>query len=436
MWREVVAALPASSSEPDAPHLDPGDSVPNEQPGSAPSKTLSDPATKPVDSPNRCDNSVLAHDNNGWGALDNAATARDPIGDLTGAAWAFRTAGSELYLPQLTVSPGQHWTFAARSQVLHASGTLQIAAQWYNSGGQFLGSEFGPVVRLAKTTDGAGAWTALTNVFTVPFGATNAHVLQIGTFGSTGDTGLRSSQCDFRLSSATPSVQAAVRYGWGEPIAGQSDEYNAGSVDLSKWGLFGASVGQRNGCAPGYRGHGQRCGAQTTQSGGYLHVTGTADGRTGGLYSRLPALRYARIEVRQRSVQLADNGGADYRTVPLLWPENDADYQRAEIDFAERELNSSEVHLYAHRGDGQAQCKTAIDPSAFHTYAIDWLPTTISWYVDGSLVCTVAARIAIFDRSNGGAQMDMFDPTGTLMRPARQDVDWVRTYRNGATELR
>jgi glycosyl hydrolase family 16 len=394
-------------------------------------------APRPVTTgPNRCDNNLLAQNINGWGALDDAAAGRDPIGDLTGAAWAFRTAGSQFYMPKVDVVAGQRWVFAARSQVLNTSGTAQIAVQWYNSADKMVGAEYGPVVKLADTTEGSGRWATLTNIFTVPYGTSSAHVLQAGAFGTTSDTGFRSSLCDYRLSTVTPSGEAAVRYGWGSPVAGQSDEYTGDQVDLSKWGLFGAPAGQRSGCAPGYNGNGRRCGSQTTQSGGYLHVSGTADGRTGGMYSQMPSFRYGRIEVRQRSVALADNGGATYRTVPLLWPENGDDYEKAEIDFAERELNTTQVHLFAHHGDGQAHCRTAIDPAGFHTFAVDWRPGTISWYVDGAMICTVAARITSYDSSNGGAQMDMFSKTGTLMRPARQDIDWIRMYRNKYTSIR
>ena len=434
--RRVVSALPSASATPVVSRTSHPPAVSSLGPAATVAVKPSAAATPATTGPNQCDNNLLQQNINGWGSLDDSAASRDPIGDLAGAAWAFRTAGSQFYMPKVDVRPGQRWVFAARSQVLSTSGTAQIAVQWYNAAGTMVGGEYGPVVKLADTTEGSGKWAALSNIFSVPYGAVSGHVLQAGTFGAPANTGFRSTLCDYRLSTRTPSVDAAVRYGWGSPVASQSDEYNGNQVNLSKWGLFGAPAGQRSGCAPGYQGNGQRCGSQTTQSGGYLHVTGTADGRTGGMYSQMPSFRYGRIEVRQRSVALADNGGETYRTVPLLWPENGADYGKAEIDFAERELDTSQVHLFAHHGDGQEHCRQAIDPAAFHTFAVDWRPGTISWYVDGALVCTVAAKITSYDSSNGGAQMDMFSKTGTLMRPARQDVDWIRMYRNSFTSIR
>ncbi|MGX6605265.1 family 16 glycosylhydrolase [Micromonosporaceae bacterium Da 78-11] len=444
--KRVVSALPEQSGQPSV--ADGSGSAPATAVGPAATATSAKPGAKPSASagptvaagpattgPNVCDNNLLSQNINGWGALDDAAVDRDPIGDLTGAAWAFRSAGTRFYMPRLDVQAGQRWVFAARSQVLNTSGTAQIAAEWYNSSDQFVGAEYGPVVTLAKAAENSGKWANLVNVFTVPFGATSAHVMQVGAFSSSSNTGYRSSLCDYRLSASTPSVEAGSRWDWGTPVASQSDEYNSKAINLSKWGMFGVPAGQRSGCAPGYNGNGQRCGTQTTQSGGYLTINGTADGKTGGLYSQMTAFRYGRVEIRQRSMEIGDNGGATYRTVPLLWPENGDDYENAEIDFAERELSGNQVHLFVHHG-GQSHCRTNIDPSKFHTFAVDWRPSTISWYVDGALICTVDAKVTSYSSSNGGAQMDMFSKTGTLMQPARQDVDWIRMYKNKYTTFR
>lgn len=228
--------------------------------------------------------------------------------------------------------------------------------------------------------------------------------------------------------------EAAVRYGWGTPVASQSDEYDGPAVDLTKWGLFGVGPGESAGCSPGFHGHGQRCAAQTTQSGGRLVVTGTADGRTGGLWGRMAAFRYGRVEVRERAVPLADNGGRAYHAVALIWPHDEQDWADAEIDFAERDVGAPSVSLYVHHDGTQSSCQVRVDSTRFHNYAIDWQPRSITWFVDGVRVCAVPAAIDNFSRSNGGAQMDMFPKNGTLMRPARQEIDWIRVYATPTTQ--
>jgi glycosyl hydrolase family 16 len=234
----------------------------------------------------------------------------------------------------------------------------------------------------------------------------------------------------------SPSDQAAARLHWGEPVPSRSDEYDGTAVDLTKWGLFGAKAGEPAGCSPGYHGHGRRCAGQTTVGGGLLSVTGTAGGVTGGLYSVGRPFRYGRVEVRERAVPLGGAGGRAYHAVPLLWPEHEEDYENAEIDFAERDVGAPAVQLFVHHSGAATSCELAVDSAQFHNYAVDWQPRSVRWYVDGELICTVAAEIGSFSVSNGGAQLDMFPPDGTPMRPAREDVDWIRMYAGPATELR
>jgi hypothetical protein len=382
---------------------------------------------------NACSNPVLANNLNGWGSLDGSWVTRDPVGDLAGASWAFDTGGREFYMPQVTVTPGQTWTFSAFDSVVYGSGTARIVVEWYNSTGQYLSENAGPVTTLPGSTPSTGTWTPVSATVTAPVNARSAHVLQVGNFGSFTGTNFKATRCDYQLGSAPPSDQAAVRHGWGSPVPAQSDEYNGTAVDLTKWGLFGASPNQTVGCSPGYNGHGQRCASQTTVSGGYLSVVGTADGKTGGLYSRMQAFKYGRIEVRERALPTANNGGQAWHAVPLMWPEDDANWQSAEIDFAERDVASPTVSLFVHHNNGQTQCQKTVDSTQFHNYAIDWQPASVTWYVDGEQICTVNASINYFSSSNGGAQMDMFPQTGVLMRPARQDVDWIRMYATPST---
>jgi hypothetical protein len=372
-------------------------------------------AAQPAAAANACSNPVLATNLNGWGSLDGSWVTRDPVGDLPGVSWAFDTGGREFYMPQVAVTAGQTWTFSAHDRVVYGSGTARIVAEWYNASGQYLSEQQGPLVNLPASTGSGGTWTPVSGTFTAPAGATSAHVLQIGDFGSATGTNFKATKCDYQLSTASSDV-AAVRYGWGAPVASQSDEYNGTAVDLTKWGLFGASPGQTTGCSPGYNGHGQRCASQTTVGGGYLSVRGTADGKTGGLYGLTRPFRYGRVEVRERAVPLTNNGGRAYHAVPLLWPEIEAHWTDAEIDFG--------------------SCSVTVDSTQFHNYAVDWQPNSVTWYVDAVKVCTVNASIDDFNRTNGGAQMDMFPPTGTLMRPARQDVDWIRMYPNAYTQYR
>ncbi|MFD8492727.1 glycoside hydrolase family 16 protein [Amycolatopsis sp. NPDC059657] len=397
-----------------------------------------------ADPANACSNPVLAENMAGWGHLDGGATSRRA--EISGhpvAKWAFSPRGLRFFMPELRVAPGQTWTVSADDKLVSGSptnGSARMVVEWYNAANRYIGESPGPVVTVPLTKHGDWTWTRIAATVTVPPNAKSAHVLQVLNFGQANVIPVYATACDYRLggTSTTPTTppssdQAAVRYHWGTPNPAESDEFNGTSVDLAKWGLFGASPGDATGCSPGFDGHGRRCGSQTTEGGGRLSVTGTADGVTGGLYSNHGGFKYGRVEVRERALPLADNGGAPYHAVPLLFPVS-ADYSQAEIDFAERDVADPAVELFVHHDGTQDQCSLTIDSTEFHNYAIDWAPHSVTWYVDGERICTVNASIDYFDTSNGGAQMDMFPETGTLMRPAREDVDWIRMYPTADTQ--
>jgi hypothetical protein len=379
---------------------------------------------------NECRNPVLASDLSGWGRLDAGQVSRTAVTDLPGADWAFATTGDAFYMPELSVSPWQTWTFSAMDRVLGGTGTVKIGVDWYGADGRYLGRRSGPSVVLPASTDPIGIWTGVSATFTVPSGATRVHVVQVGAVAAAGsDTQVLSTMCDYERGYV--SQVASIRYAWGTADPIQSDEYNGSAVDLSKWGLFGAGIGEITGCSPGLSGNGLRCASQTTEGGGYLSVTGTADGVTGGLWSRQRAFRYGRVEVRERAVPLSSSG-QPYIAVPLLWPAND-DYTHGEIDFAERAVGDPTVKLFVHHDGTQTSCSFATDSTQFHNYAIDWEPTSVTWYVDGVQVCVVNASIISFANTNGGAQLDM-DVSSGPMQPARQDIDWIHMFPVSATE--
>jgi hypothetical protein len=389
---------------------------------------------------NACANPLLADDLQGWGPLDDAAVTRVTAVGHPLAHWAFDTKGTGFYLPQLDVNPGEQWTIAADDQLVARSGTARMAMDFYDASGGYLGQQNGAEVAMPA----GGAWTHVAAGFTVPAHATTAHPLQ---FADTSGTDVRATACDYEQgsvattppttpTSTTPpnsSDKASDRYGWGPVNPAESDEYDESSLDTAKWGKFGTTPSDPEGCSPGFDGHGQRCGSQTVVGNGYLSVTGTAEGKTGGLYSNHDGFKYGRVEVRERAVPLQDNGGEAYHTVPLLFPES-GDYTHAEIDFAERDVASPDVDLFVHHDGDQSHCSVTIDSTQFHNYAIDWQPGSVTWYVDGDQVCTVDAAIGQFDSSNGGAQMDMFPDSGTTMRPAREDVDWIHMFPTAATQ--
>ena len=78
------------------------------------------------------------------------------------------------------------------------------------------------------------------------------------------------------------------------------------------------------------------------------------------------------------------------------------------------------------------------DVNAFHEYAVEWTPTTITITVDGRIVLTdrlAASGTSPFDQpffmlltSCLGSATNAFDPQTTPL-PATTQVDWVRAWK-------
>jgi hypothetical protein len=92
------------------------------------------------------------------------------------------------------------------------------------------------------------------------------------------------------------------------------------------------------------------------------------------------------------SIRMRETGGMDdFHAVPLLWPQNDANWQSAESDFPEFTMNGTDsVCAYAHYGGAGSQdsyCEPAsFDPTQYHTYTQEWDASGRSYYVDGVLL--------------------------------------------------
>jgi beta-glucanase (GH16 family) len=78
--------------------------------------------------------------------------------------------------------------------------------------------------------------------------------------------------------------------------------------------------------------------------------------------------------------------------------------------------------------------------TGFHTYAVDWEPTTITYYVDGQVVNTLPTPASmdtplemIINLAVGGPGSWPGAPTSASEFPATMQVDWVRTYATANT---
>ena len=176
-------------------------------------------------------------------------------------------------------------------------------------------------------------------------------------------------------------------------------------------------------------------------SGGQLHLAGGlhAGKDVGSGVMFLRDQKYGRWEVRFR-VQ----AGAGYAPDVLLWPKNNDDWPTAgEIDLAEmNDPARAGFGSFLHHGKDNTIVghQTKADFTKFHTIAVDWLPTRVTYYLDGKKIFNVRPgdiRTGLPTESvmHLALQLDQgcsdFIPCRNAATPAKvvMDVDWVKVYR-------
>jgi hypothetical protein len=221
-------------------------------------------------------------------------------------------------------------------------------------------------------------------------------------------------------SSAPVAGEAAVVYGWGDPVL--RDEFNyTGAPDGSLWKVYDSA---------GHKGNGRRSPEHVTVNGSALQITGLPDGTTGGI-SNIETTRdrmYGRWETRMR----VNERDPEYHPVLLLWPDGgrkDAN-NCMEIDYSESTRDPAVNSFFLHYdcSGGQSIARRALDMTKWHNYAVEWTADHVTGYIDG--------RVWFIEQdpdrgphrpAHQTIQLDWF-PDGTATRRSWMQVDWWRMY--------
>ncbi|WP_226351395.1 family 16 glycosylhydrolase [Pseudonocardia sp. ICBG601] len=165
------------------------------------------------------------------------------------------------------------------------------------------------------------------------------------------------------------------------------DEFDGSRVDRSTWTVYNS---------PGGFGNGLRRPSAVGVGDGLLTVTArprAAGGGVSGGVAMHDGQLYGRWEFRART-----DVGTGYSPAILLWPDSerfpdDGELDMMEIPFGDRHAATAFVHYGA-----QNHILSTASPGDFtqwHTFALDWLPDRITWYVDGVKRWEVTDRRAI-----------------------------------------
>jgi beta-glucanase (GH16 family) len=255
---------------------------------------------------------------------------------------------------------------------------------------------------------------------------------------------------------------------WGRPTAAQaqcdqlvwSDEF-ATDGDLSKWRVY-----EGDGCETGQCGFGNNelqvyRAANATVTGGYLNITTRAqtsvlNGRSynytsAKLFSRtaanaLQTFRYGRMEASMKLPSAQGIWPAFWMLPnPSNWPTT------GEIDIMEAKHRNptsvaGTIHYNANGWHYTTRLSTgSVDLSAgFHTYAVEWSPDLIKWFIDNTLYHTATPQTTTgnswpFNAGNfylmlnaavGGPNTAFTGNQNPLASdyPTTTQVDYVRVY--------
>lgn len=229
-----------------------------------------------------------------------------------------------------------------------------------------------------------------------------------------------------RLAADAGTAPGAIGPEW-KPVGG--DEFNGTSVDQGKWGLYD-SVGAF--------GNGKRRSSAISAGGGVMSITATSgenpeDNVSGGMADSFGQL-YGRWEARVRT-----DPGRGYSGVVLLWPDSEST-DDGEIDIMEVPSEKRDrAVIVLHSGKaGSDQVGTNV-PGRFdqwHTVAVEWLPTRITWFVDGRRVYNVTEKARIPTRpmhltlqlDQGPVQNWLLAPDATTPPKLNMQVDYVHVW--------
>jgi beta-glucanase (GH16 family) len=201
------------------------------------------------------------------------------------------------------------------------------------------------------------------------------------------------------------------------------DEFNGSDLDSSGWNLYDSEGGF---------GTGYRRPEAISQSDGTLKIT-ARDDISGGMAQEFGQL-YGRWEFRART-----DPGRGFGSAILLWPDSERWPEDGELDIMEVPGENRDLaHFVAHWGpdgtDNMHGTSVPGDFSKWHTFALEWLPDRITWYVDGvkkyentdkAVIPTTPMHLTI--QLDQGPKKDWILPRDeTTPDEVALEVDWVR----------
>ncbi len=284
-----------------------------------------------------------------------------------------------------------------------------------------------------------------------------SHTMTVKAFSAdaAGGTEVASTTINFTVIDSTPPSS-----GWELVYRDDFNTLNTSSTSPHSWSLYGGSGIYESG--PGHGGNGLRSPRAFSVANGELVITaemvdtngdGTKDTiRSGGMSNRTN-LAYGKYEVRARTE--ADPTGT-MSGLALTWPQSGKWPADGELDWYETgtSVARNPIRSFFHwpcsegactfNADGsqkdiQDYATHSIDATQWHTYVMEWTPSSIKMFRDGQLIKMQTGADAITDPRkipdvphHVSLQLDAL-ATRTLTQPVREYVDYVQVSKMSGT---
>lgn len=220
----------------------------------------------------------------------------------------------------------------------------------------------------------------------------------------------------------------ALADGW-VPLLVASDDFNGSAVDRAQWSMYTDPRSQ----------HGNRQPSQfsivadpTALGGRALRVSGTADGKTGGM-AHETNLKYGRWSGRMK----IPGGDPRWHPVFLTWPDAENWPEGGEIDFAEGKCSTNRMEFFLHysKDNKQTAGRIDVDVSQWHWYEMSWGPEGVRGWCDGRLFFEdLNPAHSGFGAHHGTIQLDWFPGGATRTGTGEMLVDAYRVYKHPAAK--
>ena len=206
---------------------------------------------------------------------------------------------------------------------------------------------------------------------------------------------------------------AAAALGWGD--SNRVDDFTDPS-SLDAWDRYDGV---------GHAGNGVRTPSAISVDDGQVTIKGDAEGNSGGMAWN-PGQMYGRWEVCAKSSVASPN----YHSVALLWPDAEDWPAGGEADFMEiTDPARQTVEGWLHHGpEGSKETSSVqIDATQWHSWAVEWTPKHVAYYVDGRMWWETTDPSHLPPRPmHLCLQVDNFG--GDVSQGGQLSVDWARQY--------